>query len=94
MHSVSVYVVHLYSSTDIATTLKKSHSSRNKDDLISDVLLWTPAYGCASVGQPTRTYIHLLCVNTRSSQEELTVLIEDRDGYLESVRELCAVKAT
>ena len=28
---------------------------RNKDELISDVLLWTPAYGQAKAGRPART---------------------------------------
>ena len=30
---------------------------RSKDELISDVLLWTPAYGQAKAGRPARTYI-------------------------------------
>ena len=33
------------------------HCWRSKDELISDVLLWTPAYGQAKVGRPARTYI-------------------------------------
>ena len=27
-------------------------------EIISDVLLWTPRHGDASVGQPARTYLH------------------------------------
>ena len=30
---------------------------RSKDELISDVLLWTPAYGQSKAGRPARTYI-------------------------------------
>ena len=33
------------------------HCWRSKDKLISDVLLWTPAYGQAKAGRPARTYI-------------------------------------
>ena len=33
------------------------HCWRSKDELISDVLLWTPAYGQAKAGRPARTYI-------------------------------------
>ena len=32
------------------------HCWRSKDELISDVLLWTPTHGCARVGRPARTY--------------------------------------
>ena len=34
------------------------HCRRNKDELISDVLLWTLAYGQAKAGRSARTYIH------------------------------------
>ena len=33
------------------------HYWRSKDELISDVLLWTPAYGQAKAGRPAWTYI-------------------------------------
>ena len=37
----------------------KTHGQcwRSKDELISDVLLWTPTHGRTSVGRPARTYI-------------------------------------
>ena len=38
-------------------TRHAGHSWRSKDGFISDVLLWTPAYGQAKAGQPDRTYI-------------------------------------
>ena len=31
-------------------TRHAGHCWRSKDELISDVFLWTPAHGCASVG--------------------------------------------
>ena len=34
------------------------HCWRSKDELISDVLLWTPAYSQAKAGRPARTYRH------------------------------------
>ncbi len=37
------------------------HCWRSKDKLISDVLLWTPAYGQAKAGWPAQTYIQQLC---------------------------------
>ena len=38
-------------------TRHAGHYWRSKNELISDVLLWTPAYGQAKAGQPARTYI-------------------------------------
>ena len=38
------------------------HSWRGKDELISDVVQWTPTHGRASVGRPTRTYLQQVCV--------------------------------
>ena len=34
------------------------HCWRSKDELVSDVLLWTPVYGQSKAGRPARTYIH------------------------------------
>ena len=33
------------------------HCWRSKNELVSDVLLWTPTYGQAKAGRPARTYI-------------------------------------
>ena len=41
----------------VRRTRHAGHCWRNKDELISDVLLWTPAYGQAKAGRPARTYI-------------------------------------
>ena len=38
-------------------TRHAGHCWRSRDELISDVLLWTPIYGRAKAGQPARTYI-------------------------------------
>ena len=37
-------------------TRHAEHCWRSKDELISDVLLWTPTYGRAKAGRPARTY--------------------------------------
>ena len=44
----------------IRPTRHAGHCWRSKDELISDVLLWTPAYGQAKAGRPARTYIQQL----------------------------------
>ena len=40
----------------VRRTRHAGHCWRRRDELISDVLLWTPAYGRAKAGRPARTY--------------------------------------
>ena len=47
------------------------HCWRSKDELLSDVLLWTPSHGRAKSVRPARTYIQQLCADTRCSPEDL-----------------------
>ena len=47
------------------------HAGHCKDELKSDVLLWTPSHGRASVEKPTRTYQQQLCADTVCSLEDL-----------------------
>ena len=58
----------------------------HKDELINGYLLWTPTHGHTSVGQPAKTYIHLLCVDTGYCTENLPRVMAHRDnGDTESV---------
>ena len=41
-------------------TRHAGHCWRSRDELISDVLLWTPTYGRAKAGRPARTYLQQL----------------------------------
>ena len=45
------------------------HYRRSKDELIRDILLWTPTYGWKKAGRPARTYIQQRCEDTRCSLE-------------------------
>ena len=45
-------------------TRHAGHCWGRKDELISDVLLWTPTYGQVKAGRPARTYIQQLCEDT------------------------------
>ena len=47
------------------------HCSRSRDELIRDVLLWTPTHGRAKAGRPARTYIQQLCDYTGCCPEDL-----------------------
>ena len=51
----------------VRRTRHAGHCWRSRDELISDVLLWTPTYGRAKAGRPARTYIQQLCEDTECS---------------------------
>ena len=67
---------------------------RNRDELISDVLQWTPTYGRAKAGRPARIYIWQLCEDTRCSPEELPEVMNDRDKWRERVGDIRASGTT
>ena len=66
------------------------HCWRSKDELVSDVLLWTPTYGQAKAGRPARTYIQQLCEDTGCNPEDLPEAMNDREKWLERVRDIRA----
>ena len=70
------------------------HCWRSKDELISDVLLWTPAYGQAKAGRPARTYIEQLCEDTGCSPEDLSEAMNDWEKWRERVRDIRASGTT
>ena len=64
---------------------------RSKDQLIIDVLLWTPTYGRVKAGRSARTYIQQLCEDsedTGCSPEELAEEMNDREKWRERVRDI------
>ena len=71
-------------------TRHAGHCWRSKDELISDVLLWTPAYGQAKAGQPAQTYIQQLCEDMGCSPEDLPEEMNDREKWRERVRDIRA----
>ena len=75
-------------------TKHAGHCWRSKDELISDVLLWTSAYGQAKAGRPALTYIQQLCGDTRCSPEDLLEAMNDREKCRERVRDIRASGTT
>ena len=63
------------------------HCWRSRDELISELLLWTPIYGRAKAGRPARTYIQQLCEDTGCSSEDLPVAMNDSEKWRERVRD-------
>ena len=52
-----------------------------KDELISNIILWTPTHGHTSVGQPAKTYKHQLGVGTDCSLEDPLRVIAGKDRW-------------
>ena len=74
----------------IRGTRHVEHCWRSRDKLISDVLLWTPSHGLAKAGRAAWTYIQQLCEDMGCSPEDLPKAMNDREGWRERVRDICA----
>ena len=69
-------------------TRHAGHCWRSKDELISDVLLWTLTYGRVKAGRPAWTYIQQLCEDIGCSPKDLPEAINDREDWRESVSDI------
>ena len=93
----------------IRQTRHAGHCWRSGDEHISDVLLWTPSYRRAKTGWPARTYIQqFYCIellyigaswspclcSSLCSPEDLPDAMDDREGWRERARDICADGAT
>ena len=74
----------------VRRTRHAGHCWRSKDELIGDVLLWTPTYGRAKAGRPARTYVQQLCEDTGCYPEVLPEAMSDREKWRERVRDIRA----
>ena len=78
----------------VRRTRHAGHCRRSRDELIRDVLLWTPTHGCAKAGRPARTYIQQLCEDTGCCSEDLPEAMNDREKWRERVRDIRATSTT
>ena len=78
----------------VRRTRHVGHCWKSRDDLISDVLLWTPTYSPAKAGRPARTYIQQLCEDTGCSPEDLPEAMNDWEKWRERVRDIRAGSMT
>ena len=70
------------------------HDWRSRNELINDVLQWTPSHGRAKAVQPARTYIKQLCADTGCDTEELPEAKDVRKRWRERVRDMGGDGAT
>ena len=78
----------------VRRTRHAGHCWRIRDELIRDVLLWTPTHGREKAGRPARTYIQQLCEDTGCCPEDLPRAMNDREEWRERVRDIRATSAT
>ena len=71
-------------------TRHAGHCWGSRDELISDVLRWTPSHGRAKAEWPAWTYIQQLSEDTGCSPEDLPEAMNDREEWRERVRDICA----
>ncbi len=50
----------------VRQTRHAGHCWRSRDELISDVLLWTPSHGRANAGRSAQSYIQQFCEDTHA----------------------------
>ena len=89
-HQLYSHLPPITKTIQVRWTRHAGHCWRSKDELISDVLLWTPAYGQAKAGRPAWTYIQQLCEDTGCDPEDLPKAMNDREKWREKVRDICA----
>ena len=93
-HQLHGHLPPIMKTIQVRRTRHAGHCWRSKDELISDVLLWTPAYGQAKAGRPARTYNQQLCEDTGCSLEDLPEAMNDWEKWRERVRDIRASGTT
>ena len=98
-HFLQYWWMHIYlppitKTIQVRRTSHAGHCWRSRDELIIDVLLWTPTHGRAKAGRTARTYIQQLCEDTGCSPEYLPGAMNDREKWRERVRDIGASGTT
>ena len=93
-HQLYGHLPPIMKTIQVRRTRHAGHCWRNRDELIRDVLLWTPTHSRAKAGRPARTYIQQLCEDTGCCPEDLPRAMNDREEWRERVRDIRATSAT
>ena len=93
-HQLYGHLPHIKKTIKVRQTRHAGHCWRSRDELISDVLLWTPSHGRAKAGQPARAYIQQLREDTGCSPEDLPETMNNREEWREMVRDIRAGSMT
>ena len=87
-HQLYGHLTPIMKTIKVRRTRHAEHCWRSRDDLISDVLLWTPSHSQAKAGRPARTYIQQLCEDMGCSPEDLPETMNNREEWWERVRDI------
>ena len=68
------------------------HCYRSKDEVVSDLILWTPKHGKAKVRRPSRTYTKQLTEDDDCQLEDLPRAMEDRQYWRGRVNMVRAIR--
>ena len=93
-HQLYGYLSPIKKTIQVRRIRHAGHCWRSRDELISDVLLWTSTHGRAKAGRPARTYIQQLCEDTGCCPEDLPRAMNDREKCWERVRDIRATSTT
>ena len=92
-HQLYVYLPPIKKTIQVRRTRHAGHCWRSRDELIREVLLWTPTYSRAKAGRPERTYIQQLCEDTGCCPEDLPRAMNDREEWRERIMDILATSA-
>ena len=84
-HQLYSHLPPITTTIQVRRTRYAGHCWRSRDELINDVLQWTPTYTRAKAGWLARTYIRQLCEDTGCSPGEV---MDDREKWQERVRDI------
>ena len=93
-HQLYGHLAPITKTIQVRRTRRAGHCWRSRDELISDVLLWTLTYGRAKAGRPARTYIQQICEDAGCCPEDQLETMNDREKLRERVRDIRASGTT
>ena len=93
-HQLYGHLPPITKSIHVRRTRHAGHCWRSRDELISDVLLWTPTHGRAKSGRPARTYVQQLCEDTGCCPEDQPEAMNDREKWRKRIRDIRATSTT
>ena len=68
------------------------HCYRRNDELVCDLILWTPKHGRAKVGRPSKTYTKCLSEDDDCQLEDLSRTMGDREYWRGRVNMVRAIR--
>ena len=84
------HILPITKTIQVRRTRHAGHCWISKDELISDILLWTPSHGQAKARRPSRTCIQGVCGDAEYSLEDHLRVMDGRRVTREGQRDPCS----